>query len=133
WIRERAKHHKSFALWAQFLLEDFPAYMTFRTALRTGRFMLRLDALRRIAPILFIRGTYRYQFLVADHLAEMARWTKADLRILGELFSVSLGPDVFARMGMDERQEMANRLLKTLTKKILESLMGKMAPIAQFR
>lgn len=53
WIKERARDHKTFSLWAHFLLHDFPAYMTFRTALRTGDFMLPLDALRRIAPIFF--------------------------------------------------------------------------------
>ncbi|CAM9428551.1 unnamed protein product, partial [Ectocarpus sp. 4 AP-2014] len=56
WIKKRAAERKTFALWEHFLLHDFPAYMTFRTALRTGDFMLRLDALRRIAPIFYITG-----------------------------------------------------------------------------
>lgn len=133
WINERAKEHKTFSLWAQFLLHDFPAYMSFRAALRTGDFMLRLDSLRRIAPIFYITGKDRYQFLIADHLAEMARMSESDLRVMCELFSVSLGPDAFARMGLDERQEVANRLFKTLTKKILASMIDKMAPIAQLR
>lgn len=107
--------------------------MSFRAALRTGDFMLRLDAFRRIAPIFYITGKDRYQFLIADHLAEMARMSESDLRVMCELFSISLGPDAFARLGFDERQEVANRLFKTLTKKILASMLDKMAPIAQLR
>lgn len=38
--------------------------------------MLRLAAFRRIAPIFYITGKDRYQFLVADHLAEVARWSE---------------------------------------------------------
>ncbi|CAN0051494.1 unnamed protein product, partial [Ectocarpus sp. 4 AP-2014] len=56
WIEARAEAHKTFAVWKQFLLHDYPAYIAFRTALRTGNFRLRLDALRRIAPICYIIG-----------------------------------------------------------------------------
>ncbi|CAM9980445.1 unnamed protein product, partial [Ectocarpus sp. 12 AP-2014] len=105
WIKKRAAEHKTFALWEQFLLHDFPAYMTFRTALRTGDFMLRLDALGRIAPIFYITGKDRYQFLVVDHLAEMSRMSESDLKVMAELFSVSLSKDACARLGLDERQE----------------------------
>ncbi|CAN0247744.1 unnamed protein product, partial [Scytosiphon promiscuus] len=133
WIELRAEDHKTFALWKQFLLHDYPAYMTFRTALRTGNFMLRLDALRRIGPIFYITGKDRYQFLVADHLAEMSRLSESDLKVVSELFSVSLGPDACARLGLDERQEVANHVYKGLTKRILASILGKLAPIAQLR
>ncbi|CAB1101110.1 unnamed protein product [Ectocarpus sp. CCAP 1310/34] len=55
------------------------------------------------------------------------------MRVVSELFSVSLGPDTFARIGLDERQEVANRLYKTLTKRILSSTIEKLAPSAQLR
>ncbi|CAM9428872.1 unnamed protein product, partial [Pylaiella littoralis] len=133
WMEARAKEHKAFCLWKQFLLHDYPAYLTFRVALRTGDFMLRLDALRRIAPIFFIVGKDRYQVLLIDHLMEMARMSKSDLKVMSELFSVNLGKDAYARIGLDERQEVANRLFKTLTKRILSSSLEKMAPRAQLR
>ncbi|CAN0546305.1 unnamed protein product, partial [Ectocarpus sp. 12 AP-2014] len=133
WIKKRAAEHKTFALWEQFLLHDFPAYMTFRTALRTGDFMLRLDALGRIAPIFYITGKDRYQFLVVDHLAEMSRMSESDLKVMAELFSVSLSKDACARLGLDERQEVANRMYKTLTKRILPSFIHKLAPTAQLQ
>ncbi|CAM9295454.1 unnamed protein product [Hapterophycus canaliculatus] len=95
--------------------------------------MLRLDALRRFAPIFYITGKNRYQFLVADHLAEMARMSEPDLKVLSELFSVSLGSDVCARQALDERQEVANHVYKGLTKRILASVLGKLAPTAQLR
>lgn len=133
WIKKRAAEHKTFALWKQFLLHDFPAYMTFRTALRTGDFMLRLDALRRIAPIFYITGKDRYQFLVVDHLAEMSRMSESGLKVMAELFSVSLIKDACARLGLDERQEVANRMYKTLTKRISPSFIHKLAPTAQLR
>ncbi|CAM9775397.1 unnamed protein product [Pylaiella littoralis] len=133
WMEARAKEHKTFCLWKQFLLHDYPAYLTFRVALRTGDFMLRLDALRRIAPIFFIVGKDRYQVLLIDHLMEMARMSKSDLKVMSELFSVNLGKDAYARIGLDERQEVANRLFKTLTKRIISSSLEKMAPRAQLR
>ena len=40
WVKRRADEDKSFKLWEQFLLCDFPAYITFRLALRTGDFIL---------------------------------------------------------------------------------------------
>lgn len=133
WIEARAKEHKTFFLWRRFLLHDYPAYLTFRIALRTGDFMLRLDALRRIAPIFFITGKDRYQNLVIDHLMEMARWSEEVLKVMSELFSVKLGKDACARLGLDERQEVANRFIKTLTARILSSSLEKMASRAQLR
>ncbi|CAN0190770.1 unnamed protein product, partial [Ectocarpus sp. 4 AP-2014] len=133
WIKKRAAEPKTFALWEHFLLRDFPAYVTFRTALRTGDFMLRLDALRRIAPIFYITGKDRYQFLVMDHLAEMSRTSESDLKVMSELFSVSLSKDACTRLGLDERQEVANRLYMTLTKRILPSFIHKLAPTARLR
>ncbi|CAB1117890.1 unnamed protein product [Ectocarpus sp. CCAP 1310/34] len=103
WIEARAEVHKAFALWKQFLLDDYPAYIAFRTALRT------------------------------DHLAEMAILPESDRKVIAELFSVALGPDVFARIGLDERQEVANRFYKTMTKRIVSSFIEKLAPIAQLR
>ncbi|CAB1115324.1 unnamed protein product [Ectocarpus sp. CCAP 1310/34] len=111
----------------------YPAYIAFRTALRTGNFNLRCDALRRIAKVFYITGKDRYQFLVADHLAEMAILPESDRKVIAELFSVALGPDVFARIGLDERQEVANRFYKTMTKRIVSSFIEKLAPIAQLR
>eukprot|EP00752_Nemacystus_decipiens_P016789 g15026.t1 len=133
WVKRRAEEDKTFALWEQFLLHDFPAYFTFRLALRTGDFKLRCDALRRIAPIFFITGKDRYQFLVADHLVEMARMSESDWKVVGELFSVSLSNDAFSRLGLDERQEVANRFFKTLLKRVVGSYIDKLGPIAQLR
>lgn len=78
--------------------------MAFRTAFRTGDFMLRLAAIRRIAPIFHITGKDRHQFLVADHLAEMARMSESDMKVMCELFSVSLSDDAWARLALDERE-----------------------------
>lgn len=133
WVKRRADEDCTFALWAQFLLHDFPAYLTFRLAVRTGDFKLRCDALRRIAPIFFITGKDRYQFLVVDHLIEMARMSESDWKVVGELFTVSLSNDAFSRIGLDERQEVANRFFKTLMKRILSSFIDKLGPIAQLR
>ncbi|CAN0169521.1 unnamed protein product, partial [Ectocarpus sp. 13 AM-2016] len=79
WIVARAESHKTFAAWKQFLLHDYPAYIAFRTALRTGNFRLRLEGLRRIAPIFFITGKDKYQFLVVDHLTEVSRYSRNDM------------------------------------------------------
>ena len=53
--------------------------------------------------------------------------------MVGELFSVSLSNDKFSRLGLDERQEVANRFSKTLTRRILSSSTDKLGPIAQLR
>lgn len=42
--------HKTFKLWGQFLLDDFPAYTALRTALHTRNFKLHAFALRRLCP-----------------------------------------------------------------------------------
>ncbi|CAB1103684.1 unnamed protein product [Ectocarpus sp. CCAP 1310/34] len=109
----RAHHHiTAFGrrLWLCFLLHDYPAYIAFRTALRTGNFRLRLEGLRRIAPIFFITGKDKYQFLVVDHLMEVSRYSRNDMRV-----------------------EVSDRLYNTLTKRILSSMIEKLAPIAQLR
>ncbi|CAB1101092.1 unnamed protein product [Ectocarpus sp. CCAP 1310/34] len=77
WIEARAKAHKTFAVWKQFLLHEYPAYIAFRTALRTGNFRLRLDALCRIAPIFYITVKDKYQFLVVDHLTDVSRGSQS--------------------------------------------------------
>ncbi|CBN79049.1 hypothetical protein Esi_0168_0047 [Ectocarpus siliculosus] len=55
------------------------------------------------------------------------------MRVVSQLFSVSLGADTFARIGLDERQEVSNRLYKTLTKRVISSTIEKLEPIAQLR
>lgn len=130
WVQSLAKEHKTLRTWEQFLFCDFLAYLAFRTAVRTGDFMLRLHALRRIAPIFCITGKDRYQFLVAEHLKEIAQMPLSEFKILSELFSVSLAQ---SRIGLDETQEIVNRLFKTVTKKIIPTTVEKLAPVAELR
>lgn len=40
---------------------------------------------------------------------------ESDLKVMSEPFSVKLGKDACARLGSDERQEVANRFFKTMT------------------
>ena len=80
-----------FKLWAQFLLEDYPAYLAPRTTLRTGDFKLRLAAIRRIAAVFCGYGKDRYQWLVSVHLADMTRMIEDDFKALSYLLSTSLG------------------------------------------
>lgn len=103
WIKTWAKVHKTFSVWTQFLLHDYAVCMTFRLALHTGNFRLIL-ALRRIAHTFHSTGKYRYQVLIADHLAKIARMPTSDMKLMAELFSVALGKDASARHGLDERQ-----------------------------
>ncbi|CAN0031651.1 unnamed protein product, partial [Ascophyllum nodosum] len=133
WIKAQAEEHNTFKLWAQFILEDYPAYIALRTALQTGNFKLRLAALCRIAPVFCGYGKNRYQWLVSVHLADMARMTDDDYESLSYLFSTSLGGDAFARVGLDEKQEVANRLYKGAVMKITRAYVRKMAAIVEAR
>ena len=110
WINVQAEEHQTFKLWAQFLLEDYPAYLALSIGLSTGDFKLRLAALRRIAPVCCGYGKDWYQWLVSVHLADMTKMTDDDFKALPSLFSTSLGGDAFARFGLDEKQKVANRL-----------------------
>ena len=112
WINAQAEEHQTFNLWGQFLLEDYPAYLALRIALGTGDFKLRLAAIRRLAPVFCGYGKDRYQWIASVHLADMARMTDDDFKALSYLFSTSLGGDAFARVGLDEKQEVVNRLYK---------------------
>ena len=101
--------------------------------MRTGDFKLRLAALRRIAPIFCGYGKDRYQWLVSVHLSHMARMTDDDMKALSHMFSTSLGGDAHARIGLDERQEFANRLYKGSTMKITKLFVCKLAAIVTLR
>lgn len=107
--------------------------MAFKIALRTGDFMLRVDAFRRISPIFCITGKNHFQFLCADHSQEVERLSPSDPKVVAELFSINLANYSHARLGVDERQEVANRLFKTATKTISSSALPKLAPVAQLR
>ena len=133
WIKAQAEEHKTFNLWAQYLLNDYPAYLALRTALRTGDFKLRLAAIRHLAPVFCGYGKDRYQWLVSVHLADMARMTDDDFKALSYLFSTSLGGDAFARIGLDERQKVVNRLYKGAVMKITRAYVRKMAAIVEAR
>ena len=133
WVKAKAGEHKTFKLWAQFVLEDYPAYLALRTALRTGDFKLRLGALRRIAPIFCGYGKDRYQWLVSVHLADMARMTDDDHKATSCLFATSLGGDAYSLIGLDEKQEVANRLYKGAVMKITRPYVRKMAAIVSSR
>lgn len=54
-----------------------------------------------------------------------------DLRIVSEPSFVSLALDRFVQIGLDERQELANRLYKTLTKRTPPTTVEKLALAAQ--
>ena len=60
WIDAQAEEHQTFKLWAQFLVEDYPAYLALRIGLRTGDFKLRLAALRGAVPVFFRYGEDRW-------------------------------------------------------------------------
>ena len=55
------------------------------------------------------------------------------MKVMAELFSVALGEDAWARMALDEREEVANGVFKNLLKRFRSSVLHKMAPIAQLR
>ncbi|CAM9678275.1 unnamed protein product, partial [Sphacelaria rigidula] len=134
WVRARAENHKSFRVWESFVLHYYPAYMAFRTGLRTGNFLLRLAGLRRMADIFCVTGKDRYQWLVVLHLMHMAQMPESDLKIVEQLFSVTLRDNrSWARVGLDERQEMANRFFKKLVNKKIPTAVEKLAPIAECR
>ena len=63
----------------------------------------------------------------------MARMTDDDFKALSYLFSTSLGGDAFARVGLDEKQEVANRLYKGAVMKITRSYVREMAAIVEAR
>lgn len=112
-VRARAKKHKSFRVWESFVLHYYPAYMAFRTGLRTGNFLLGLAGLRRMAAISCVTSKDRYQWLVVLHLMYTAQMPESDLKIVEQLFSVALRDNRdWMRMGLDERQEIANRFFK---------------------
>ena len=133
WIEELARQHKTFSLWSRFLLDDYPAYLSLRVALRTGDFKLRLAALRRIAPISCGYGKDRYQWLVSVHLADMTRMTDDDMASVSCLFATSLGGDAFSLVGLDERQEVANRLYKGAVMKVTRGYVPKLPAIVSER
>lgn len=89
WIKARAEVHKTFALWKQFLLDQLSRLHRLPHCPANGNFNLRCDALHRIAKVFYITGKDRYQFLVADHLAEMAILPESDRKVIAELFSVA--------------------------------------------
>ncbi|CAN0041003.1 unnamed protein product, partial [Sphacelaria rigidula] len=129
-----AENHKSFRVWESFVLHYCPAYMAFRTGLRTGNFLLRLAGLRRMAFIFCVTGKDRYQWLVVLYLMHMAQMPESNLKFVEQLFSVSLRDNRYwARVGLDERQEMANRFFKKVTNKKTPTALEKLAPIAECR
>ena len=133
WMLQRAAVHKTFKLWTQFILQDYPAYMALRIAVRTGNFKLRLAALRRIAPIFCGHGKARYQWLLAVHLSHMARMTDEDMEALSHLFSTPLTGNAYARVALDERQEFANKLYKGSTTKITVPFVSKLPALVTAR
>lgn len=57
----------------------------------------------------------------------------SDLEVLFELFSVSVRGDPFARVGLDEQQEMSNRWFKTVTKNLSPSHLEMVAASTDLR
>ena len=63
----------------------------------------------------------------------MARRTGDDYKALSYLFSTTLDGDAFARVGLDEKQEVANRLYKGAVMKITRVYVRKMAAKVEAR
>ena len=133
WIKAQAEEHQTFKLWARFLLKDYSAYLTLRTALRTGDFKLCWAVIRRIAPVFCGYGKDRYQWLVSVQLANMARLTEDDFKGLSYLLSTSLDGNVFARVGLNENQVFKTRPYKGAVMKITRAYVRKMAAMVEAR
>ena len=125
WVKAKADEHKTFRLWAKLMLKDYPAYLALRTALRAGDSKLRLGALRRMAPVFCGYGKDRYKWLVSVRLADMARMTDDDHKATSRLFATTLGRDAYALIGLDEKQNVANRLYKGVGMKIIRTQDGR--------
>ena len=133
WIKRRAEQHTTFRFWARFLLHDYPAYAGVRMGVRTGNLKLRNACLRMVVAIFCGYGKDHYQVMMAGHLGDITCMTDLDYETMCELFSTSLGGDAFARVGLDERQEVANRAYKGTTKKITKEFVSKLAAIVGAR
>ena len=133
WIKATTDEHQTFMFLAQFRLKDYPVYLAFRTALCTEGFKLRWGALQRLAPVFFGHDKDLYQCFVSVHLEFMARMTDDDHKAMSPLIANSLGTDVFARIGLDEKQEIANKLYKGTVMSITTSYVRKMGAIVSAR
>ena len=133
WLLKRAESHKTLKFWTQFLLEDYPAYLAFRTGGRTGNYELCVAALRVLAHLFAATGKINYQHLIIEHLTNLARMTDKDRETIGSLFTSSYSGKEFTHVFLDEFQEMANRDVKSALGRITQAFMAKLAAICDAR
>lgn len=133
WLRATSVNHKTLRLWVDFLLHDYPAYLAFRTAARTGDYKLRCAAIREIAYIFAATGKNRYQELCAWHLMDLARMTDEGMKAASCVLTASFSGDDFANVHLDEFMEMMNRIVKQALTKITPEFTVKLAPITDSR
>ena len=69
----------------------------------------------------------------ATTVADMSRMTEDGCKAKSYLFSASLGGDVFARVGLNEKQVVKNRLYRGALMKITRAYVRNMADIVEAR
>ena len=136
WLLKQAAEHKTLRLWADFLLEDYPAYLMFRTGGRTANYKLCVAAFRKLAPLFVATGKNRYQQLASWHLLNLARMTDEDLEAISTLFTSQFDTtkyENFNNVFLDEFMEMINRVVKQNLGRITQTYMLKLPRICDSR
>ncbi|CAN0353272.1 unnamed protein product, partial [Pylaiella littoralis] len=98
--------HKTFGQWVDLIVADGMAYLAVCIAIRTGDFVLREAALRRIAPLFLGYNKHLYHALCIRHLADVAMLSPAERLFMSETFSLSLSSVPGKNTALDEIQEM---------------------------
>lgn len=80
WLR--AAGHRTIQLWVIFILDLYPPYLVFHTAVRAGEYVLSRIAVGLIAPLFCGTGKVGYQRLCTMHLINLARAPASHIEVL---------------------------------------------------
>ena len=106
-METQASLNKTWKFWAQFVFEDCFAYVSLFLAMRSGRWDLRIAAIKSMAALFTAFDRPNYQKLIPQHIVNMLTIPK---EILSHLslggFTVSIRGRPCHSVGIDEAHEM---------------------------
>lgn len=106
-MTDHGKKCETWRFWAQFVFQDCFAYISLYLAIRSGKWYLRMAAIKSVAALFTAFDRAKYQKLIPQHIVDMATFPD---EVLNQLhhggFTVSIKGRPCHSIGIDEAHEM---------------------------
>ena len=134
-VESLAEHDSTWKFWKGFIFNDFLAYLSLFSALRTRDWKLRVASLKQMGPLFCAFDRPTYSKLIPDHIMDLLCLpSEINIHFEAGAFAVALGDRKSHCVGLDEAHEMGiNKSIKQLVVRPTKDNMQRLATVMHHR